>query len=435
MGDSGRIVPSDCATITPMRIQAPRGTEDLLPSQSHVWQHLEREFFALTGLYGYREIRTPMFEDIELFKRTSGETSDVVSKEMYDFYDKGDRHICLRPEGTAPVMRAAIEHGLLSQGTVLRTSYAIPFFRYGRPQKGRLRQAHQFGMELIGSPAPAADAEIVEVVARYYDLIGIGRVQVKVNSIGRAECRARYREVVLSHFSSYLSGLSSEERDKAQKNPLRLLDSKDPAAGELKESIPPILNYLEDESSAHFDQFQSLLTEAEIDYVVAPDIVRGLDYYTDTVFEVVSDRLGAQSSLCGGGRYDGLVKELGGPPTPAVGVGMGIERAVLVLEALGVQIPVPSPAVFVINATDDAATLCRQMARELRAAGLETLLDLEGKKLSNQLKQADRLDARFAAIIGSDELANGTVTLRNLKSGEQASVERSEVVQRVKNQL
>lgn len=418
-----------------MRIQAPRGTEDLLPSQSHKWQHLEREFFALSGLYGYREIRTPIFEDIELFKRTSGETSDIVSKEMYDFYDKGERHICLKPEGTAPAMRAAIEHGLLNQGTTLRMSYAIPFFRYGRPQKGRLRQAHQFGMELVGSPSPTADAEIIEIVARFYERIGIGKVQVMINSIGRAECRAKYREVVLSHFGTYLAGLGQDERDKAEKNPLRLLDTKDPNAAELKATIPPILNYLEEDSRANFETLQKLLTEAGIDFALAPDIVRGLDYYTDTVFEVVSDRLGAQSSLCGGGRYDGLIKQLGGPDTPSVGVGMGIERAVLVLESLEAEMAAAKPAVYVVQATEDAALACRTLARSLREQSLEVHIDLDGKKMAAQLKQADRVGARFAAIIGSDELEKGVATLRDLTSSTQDVFPLNQIAERVKESL
>lgn len=419
-----------------MRIQAPRGTEDLLPSQSHKWQFLEREFFALTGLYGYREIRTPIFEDIELFKRTSGETSDIVSKEMYDFYDKGDRHVCLKPEGTAPAMRAALEHSLIGQGGTLRMSYAIPFFRYGRPQKGRLRQAHQFGLELIGSSSPAADAEVIEVVARFYERIGIGRVQVMINSIGRGECRARYREVVLNHFAPYLNDASEEEKAKAQKNPLRLLDSKDPAASELKLTIPPILNYLEPEASTNLEALQKILTEADIDFQIAPDIVRGLDYYTDTVFEVVSDRLGAQSSLCGGGRYDGLIKELGGPPTPSVGVGMGIERAILVLESLGMEFPENKAAVFVVQATEDAAATCRAIARDLRAADLETHQDLDGRKMAAQLKQADRVGARFAVIIGTDELAEDATTLRDLHTGDQVRCKSSqELVAKIRERI
>lgn len=418
-----------------MRIQAPRGTEDLLPSQSHKWQHLEREFFALSGLYGYREIRTPIFEDIELFKRTSGETSDIVSKEMYDFYDKGERHVCLKPEGTAPAMRAAIEHGLLNQGTTLRMSYAIPFFRYGRPQKGRLRQAHQFGLELVGSSSPAADAEIIEIVAKFYERIGVGKVQVMINSIGRSECRAKYREVVLNHFGSYLSGLSEEERAKSEKNPLRLLDTKDPNALELKASIPSILDYLEDESNANFETLKKLLMEAEIDYRIAPDIVRGLDYYTDTVFEVVSDRLGAQSSLCGGGRYDGLIKQLGGPDTPSVGVGMGIERAVLVLESLELAMAENRPAVYVVRATDDADLASRELARNLRSQGLETHLDLDNKKMAAQLKQADRVGAKYAAIIGTDELAQNSATLRNLSSSTQEVVPLAQVADKVREGL
>jgi histidyl-tRNA synthetase len=392
-----------------------------------VWQYLEREFFELSNRYGYREIRTPIFEDIELFKRTSGETSDVVSKEMYEFTDRGGRHVCLRPEGTAPVMRAAIEHGLLNQGVPIRASYAIPFFRYGRPQAGRLRQAHQFGLELIGSSSPEADAEIVEIVSEYYERVGIGKVVVLINSIGRGDCRASYRAVVLDHFKAYISDLSQEERDKALMNPLRLLDSKDPAASDLKNTIPPILNYLEPEARANFEQLQQLLAERGVEFRIQPDIVRGLDYYTDTVFEVISDRLGAQSSLCGGGRYDGLIQQLGGPPTPSVGVGMGIERAILVLESLG-KLPDPiRPEVYVVQATEDAAKACRDLAAALRDQGVETLRDFEGKKMSAQLKIADKLGARFAAIIGTDELAGGAAMVRNLSSGDQSLVPFGEV--------
>lgn len=424
-----------CAKMTFMRIQAPRGTEDLLPSDSHKWQFLERTFFELAGLYGYREIRTPIFEDIELFKRTSGETSDIVSKEMYDFFDKGGRHVCLRPEGTAPVMRAAIEHGLLNLGIPLRMSYGIPFFRYGRPQKGRLRQAHQFGLELIGSKSPAADAEIIEIVARFYEKIGIGKVRILVNSIGREECRSRYREVVLNHYGGYLKELSEEERAKASQNPLRLLDSKDPKAAELKASVPTILNYLEEEASRNFEVLQSLLFEAEIDYQVAPDIVRGLDYYTDTVFEVVSDRLGAQSSLCGGGRYDRLIEELGGPPTPSVGVGMGVERAILVLESMDAEFPIKYPSVYAVQATEDAAEVCRRLASNLRQSGLEVQRDLDNRKMQAQLKHANKIGAQFAAIIGTDELSRNAATLRNLSTGEQAAVPFGEIADWVRDRL
>jgi len=418
-----------------MRIQAPRGTDDLLPTVSHRWIRLENEFRALTGLYGYREIRTPTFEDIDLFIRTSGETSDVVSKEMYDFFDKGERHVCLKPEGTAGAARAVVEHSLCPQGQVLRLSYITPIFRYGRPQKGRLREAHQVGLELMGSGSPTADAEVIEITAKFYERIGIPDVVVHLNSIGRAECRARYRDVVLGHFASYLAGQEGEERAKSEKNPLRLLDSKDPAAAELAKTVPPILNYLEDESKANFETLQALLTEANVPYKVSTDIVRGLDYYTDTVFEVLSNKLGAQSSLCGGGRYDNLVKELGGPPTPSVGVAMGIERAMIVLEEMDAAWEDVRPAVFVVQATPDAASACRLLVRELREAGLETHVDLDGKKMANQLKQADRAGARFAALIGTEELGTSSVLLRDLTSGEQVSTPRGEIVARVRERL
>lgn len=418
-----------------MRIQAPRGADDLLPAQSHRWIRLENEFRALTTLYGYREIRTPTFEEIELFIRTSGETSDVVSKEMYDFFDKGGRHVCLKPEGTAGAARAVVEHSLCPQGQVLRLSYITPIFRYGRPQKGRLREAHQVGLELMGSPSPTADAEVIEITAKFYERIGIPDVVVHLNSIGRAECRARYREVVLSHFSSYLQDAGEEERAKAEKNPLRLLDSKDPKAAELAQTVPPILDYLEDESKSNFETLQALLTEAGVPFKVSPDIVRGLDYYTDTVFEVLSNKLGAQSSLCGGGRYDNLVKELGGPATPSVGVAMGVERAMIVLEEMGAAWEDSRPAVYIVQATPDAAEACRSLSRELRGLGLETHIDLDGKKMANQLKQADRVGARFAALIGTDELSASSVLLRDLASGEQQSVPRAEVAARLKESV
>lgn len=415
-----------------MRIQAPRGADDLLPGESHRWIRLENEFRELTGLYGYREIRTPTFEEIELFIRTSGETSDIVSKEMYDFFDKGGRHLCLKPEGTAGVARAVVEHNLCPQGQVARLSYITPIFRYGRPQKGRLREAHQVGLELLGSASPTADAEVIEITAKFYERIGIEDIEVLLNSIGRQECRNRYREVVLEHFAPYLADLSGEDRAKAVKNPLRLLDTKDPNAKELAKTIPPILDYLEDESKQNFEQLQALLTEAQVPYKIDPSIVRGLDYYSDTVFEVQSTKLGAQSSLCGGGRYDHLIKELGGPPTPSVGVAMGIERAMIVLEESGVVWPDNQPAVFIVQATEDAAAACRALARELRQAGLETQVDLDGKKMANQLKQADRAKAKFAALIGTDELSSNTVLLRDLASGEQQSIPREQLVSYVR---
>jgi histidyl-tRNA synthetase len=411
-----------------MRFQAQRGTSDVLPSDAYKWQRLEEEFRDICRIYGYKEIRTPTFEDIELFTRSSGETSDIVSKEMYDFYDKGERHLALKPEGTAPVMRAVIEHNLCPQGQTARLFYITPVFRYGRPQKGRFRESHQVGLELVGSPSPAADAEVIEITTRFYERIGIDDIEVAINSIGREGARARYRDVVLMHFDAYLQSQDDEARAKAQKNPLRLLDSKDPAAAEVVGSLPPILDYLDEDSRANFETLQQLLTESGVKFRVAPEIVRGLDYYTDTVFEIISNKLGAQSSLCGGGRLDNLVKELGGAPTPTVGVGMGIERALIVLEESGKAWEEELPEVYVVQATEDAAAACRALVRELRAAGVSTLCDIDGKKMSAQLKSADRLGARKALILGSSELEKGTIILRDLATSEQQEIVLEEAV-------
>jgi histidyl-tRNA synthetase len=414
-----------------MRLQAPRGTEDVLPSEVHLWLWLEHEFRELTKLYGYSEIRTPTFEEYELFARTSGETSDVVSKEMYEFTDKGGRHIALKPEGTAPVMRALIEHNLCPPGQVVRLSYIINCFRYGRPQKGRLRELHQTGLELVGSAAPEADAEIIEVTARFYERLGFSELEVLVNSIGREECRATYRAVVLEHFKSYLADLDPEQREKSEKNPLRLLDTKDAKAEELKQSVPSILEYLEDEARSNFDRLQVLLSESGIRYRVDPSIVRGLDYYTDTVFEVQSSLLGSQSSLCGGGRYDRLVQQLGGSPTPAVGVGIGIERALIVAKELGLG-PAPSAVdVFLVQASEEASGVLKSLARDLRAAGVAVLQDYEGRSMKSQLKSADKSGARWAVIMGEDELAAKSVTLRDLKGSSQEQVSLADLIKRV----
>jgi histidyl-tRNA synthetase len=402
-----------------MRFQAPRGTNDVLPGDSHRWIDLENQFRSLAALYGYREIRTPVFEETDLFVRSSGETSDIVSKQMYSFEDKGGRNITLKPEGTAPAMRAVIEHNLCPQGTVARLSYVTPIFRYERPQKGRYRQAHQVGLELLGSASPAADAEIVEMTVRFYERLGLPGVQVLLNSLGRDECRTRFREAILQHAEPYLRDQSDEVRAKAQKNPLRLLDSKDPAVHEALSGVPPVTDFLEEESQRRFDELQALLSEAGVPYRVAPEIVRGLDYYTETVFEVQSSKLGAQSALCGGGRYDDLIRQLGGPQTPAVGVGMGIERALMVLEEEGLAIPVEGVDVYLVLAGPEAAVRGRELVRTLRESGISVVLDLEVRSLKAQLRQADRSGARHALILGEDELAKGTVQVRHLASGEQ----------------
>lgn len=404
----------------------------MLPADSQNWQWLEREFLNLTALYGYREIRTPVFEDIELFTRTSGETSDIVTKQMYDFHDKGDRHITLKPEGTAPVIRAVLEHNLCPQGSVCRLTYITPIYRYERPQKGRLREAHQVGLELIGSPSVAADAEVIEITVRYYERLGLKDLTVLINSLGRAECRKNYRAALLAHVESWLKEQPEEFQVKVQKNPLRLLDSKDPGLQAVLADAPSILDFLEDDSKKRFEELQGLLGEVNVSFTVSPNMVRGLDYYTETVFEVQSTKLGAQSSLCGGGRYDDLVKELGGPPTPSVGVAMGLERALIVLEEEGLLRPQAKADVYIAYTGGDTQAEAMKLAREMRECGLAALIDIDGKSLKSQLKQADRSGVKAVVVLGEDEIKSGTVSLRDMQSSEQRSVQRSAIISTLK---
>lgn len=418
-----------------MRIQAPRGTEDVTPESAPRWRYVEESFRALAARFGYGEIRTPTFEETALFVRTVGETTDIVSKEMYSFKDKGDRDISLKPEGTAPAVRAVLEHSLCPPGTILRLAYVTPIFRYERPQKGRLREAHQCGLEILGSSAPTADAEIVELTYRTYAAIGLPETVVLLNSLGRDECRADYRAAILSHMEAFLKDSGEEARTKAEKNPLRLLDSKDPAAQEALKGLPPVTDFLEDESRAHFDKLQSLLSDAGVPYRLAPEVVRGLDYYTGTVFEVHSTALGAQGALCGGGRYDGLVKELGGAETPAVGVGMGIERALIALESAKALPDAPRPEAFVIAVGAEAEGEALKLARELRAAGMTAITDPNARSLKSQLGQADKGKARFALILGSDEIERGIVQVRLLDRSEKLEVARGDTVAKLRELL
>ena len=405
-----------------MRFQSPRGTEDVIPTESFKWQRLESTFRDLVTRHGYGEIRTPTFEETALFTRSAGETSDIVTKEMYTFPDKGGRSMTLKPEGTAGVMRAAIEHNLCPTGTFARLFYITPVFRYERPQKGRFRESHQVGLELLGSASPVADAEVISITFQFYRAIGLNEVEVSLNSIGRGACRQAFREAILKHMGRFLSDQPQEFRDRAEKNPLRILDSKDPAVQNALQGIAPITTFLEPDSRERFDRLQDLLTKEAVPFRLAPEIVRGLDYYTDTVFEIVSSRLGSQNALCGGGRYDDLMKELGGSSTPSVGVGMGIERALLVLEEARIKSEAPRPDLFIVSATPEASEPCRRIASELRGLGYSVVTDPDERSLRGQLRQADRVFARRALILGSDELAKGTVQIRDLDSAQQEEI-------------
>ncbi len=411
-----------------MRIQAPRGTEDVVPAAAARWQEIESAYHHIATLYGYREIRTPIFEDVQLFKRTAGETSDIVDKEMYEFKDKGGRDIALKPEGTAPAIRAVLEKNLCPTGTHLRLWYSTACYRYGRPGAGRLRELHQLGAELLGSSSADADAEVIELAMRFFESLGIKEVPVKINSIGRQECRAKFREVILNHVKSYLLDADEVTRGKIEKNPLGMLDSKDPKQKEALQGLPSILEFLEDDAKARFDDLQSLLTEAQVPYLVSPEIVRGLDYYTETVFEYEHPLVPGQS-VFGGGRYDNLVSQLGGQATPCVGYGIGMERLLLVLDALQHEAKPQVPLAFIVQASESAAQTARTIAREGRASGLAISLDLDRRSLKSQMRQADGSGATFAVIIGDDELVQQAVSVKNLKTSEQQLVTIDRVVE------
>lgn len=413
------------------RYSAPRGTADQLPSEISLWHHVQRTFQQEVELWGYQEIRTPMFEETSLFERTSGDTSEVVTKQMYTFLDKGGRSITLRPEGTAPVMRAVIENRLLPPSGQLRLWYFIQNFRYERPQSGRLRQHHQLGLELIGGKGPGADAEVIEVVCRVLDRLGMGENRVLLNSIGRAETRQRFRDALLGFLGAWLTDQPEDERRKIEKNPLRLFDSKDPSVQELMQSAPLVTDYLEDASKNHRDSLIQLLDEAGVNYVFDPRLVRGLDYYTDTVFEVQSTKLGAQSSLCGGGRYDGLISEIGGQDTPSVGFGMGVERLLIAMKESGCVFPPAPVPLAVVAQTPELAAAARGLARKLRGEGHTVVLDSDMRQTKHQMKQADRLGARIVLILGDQEAAEGKVILKNLETVTQEVLPLEEAVARL----
>lgn len=411
-----------------MRFQAPRGTRDVLPQEAHRWVHLEKTFRDICHLYGYSEIRTPTFEDTELFVRGVGEGTDIVSKEMYTFKDRAGRSLTLKPEGTAPVIRAYLEHSLGTPNQITRLFYITPIFRYERPQKGRLRESHQTGVELIGSGTPDADAEVIELTVRFYQTLGIRNISIKLNSLGEEECRKSYREALLEYARPHLRDFPEEFRARCEKNPLRLLDSKDPEVQKIVADAPPITRYYEKETIEHFESLQKLLNSLGITYEIDPKLVRGLDYYTKTVFEVQSEFLGAQNALCGGGRYDNLIEEYGGQPTPAVGVAMGIERALMVMETLEIEKKVERLLdVFAVCLTENRIEFAK-FVKFLRDSGISVVTDLEFRSAKSQFRQADKSGANYAVILGDEELEKGVVKVKDMRSGEEVTLPSGEVL-------
>ena len=400
----------------PSKITAPRGTQDILPPESASWLELESRIHALATRFGYSEIRTPMFESTELFVRGVGETTDIVEKEMYTFLDKGERSMTLRPEWTAPVMRAALEHNLFAQGPQ-RLYYIGPIFRYERPQKGRYRQSHQFGIECTGYAGPEADFEVISLAWSLVREYALTDAQLRLNTIGDEVCRPRYREALLAHFRPHLAELSADSQRRLERNPLRVLDSKDERDIALVRSAPTFQSVLCDACRKHFDAVRAYLDAAQIPYVVDPGIVRGLDYYTRTVFEITSSALGAQSTVCGGGRYDGLVRSLGGPDVPAVGFALGLERFLMMIAAThGERAPVRRGVQAIALGTQARVTLVPLVELLRRALERPFFMDYEERKLLTHLKIADRNNARFALILGSDELTAGVLVLRDLET-------------------
>jgi histidyl-tRNA synthetase len=406
-------------------IQALRGTRDILPEEVSYWQRVEAAARDILGRSAYREIRTPIFEQTDLFERGIGEATDVVGKEMYTFKDRGDRSLTLRPENTAGVIRAFIEHHLHAQGGVQRLWYTGPMFRYERPQAGRQRQFHQLGAELVGSPDPRADAEVIAIATDLLQSLGLKALRMDLNSVGTVADRQTYREALVAYFTPHQAELDADSQDRLTRNPLRILDSKDERTKAIAEDAPSILDYLSPSSQQHFDRVRQLLEDLGISYQLNPRLVRGLDYYTHTAFEIISDDLGAQSTVCGGGRYDGLVAELGGPETPAVGWAIGLERLILLLQ----QQSLATAAVdfYLVSRGDRAEAQALKLAQTLRQLGFAAELDLSGSAFGKQFKRADRSGAVACLILGDAEAESETVQIKWLKSGEQEAIAQADL--------
>ena len=402
-------------------ISIPKGTKDMLPQDAYKWHYVESVARETAALFGFREIRTPMFEHTELFTRGVGETTDIVTKEMYTFLDKGGRSMTLRPEGTAGVARAFIENGLAQQTLPMKAYYLASVFRYERPQNGRLREHHQFGVELYGSELPSADAEVIALAHTFLTKAGLKSLSLNINSIGCRECRAKYNAALKEYIGANLGNMCSACRDRFDRNPLRILDCKEEKCRAITAGAPRITDFLCDGCREHFAEVQNTLARLNIPFAVNPSIVRGLDYYTRTVFEFVSDNIGAQGTVCGGGRYNHLVEEVGGKPTAAVGFGLGLERLLMVLENTGALTAEPERSdVYLAALGERAAEYVPVLAAKLRAAGVKTEFDLMGRGLKAQMKYADKCGARFSAVIGDEEMARGSAALKNMETGESA---------------
>lgn len=407
-----------------MLTKAPRGTKDVLPSEAYKWQYLENMIREICADFGFKEIRTPGFEHTELFLRGVGESTDIVRKEMYTFNDKSGRSITLKPEGTSPAVRAFVEHNLYAETMPVKIYYITPVYRYERPQSGRLREHHQFGIEMFGSHDALADAEVISVAMTLLNKLGLKNLELNINSIGCPNCRREYNKALKEFLGENIENLCDDCKERYKINPMRVLDCKVESCKRILKDAPLMLNYLCDDCKDHFESLQSYLKEAGFNFVINPKIVRGLDYYTKTAFEIISNDIGAQGTVCGGGRYDGLVEECGGPSVPGVGFGLGLERLLLTLENSGIEIPAPKrPDLFICTIGNEAKKYAFSMATKLRSLGISVEIDNMGRSLKAQMKYANKLNVRYTIILGEDELKNNKVKLKNMDTGEESAIE------------
>ncbi|WP_349641572.1 histidine--tRNA ligase [Eupransor demetentiae] len=407
--------------------QRPKGTADILPEQSVAWQKVEAVARQLFSNYGFGEIRTPMFENFEVFARSAGDTSDVVTKEMYDFYDKGDRHVALRPEGTAGVVRAYVENKLYGPDheKPYKVFYMGPMFRYERPQAGRFRQFHQIGVEAFGSKSPALDVEIIAMAVNYFKTLGLKNLTVAINSLGDQESRQAYRQALIDYLKPHFDDLSQDSQTRLEQNPLRVLDSKDKKDQEIVADAPSILDFLSEASQAHWQRVQELLDLLEINYTIDSNMVRGLDYYNDTIFEIMTtdENLSGAATIAGGGRYSGLVEEFGGPDTPGIGFAVGVERLLALLASQNAEAAKePQLDFYVVNLGEGSDAPALKLVQDLRQLGYRANRDYLDRSAKSQFKTANRLEAAYVMTLGDSEIANHTVSLKNMESGEQEEI-------------
>lgn len=415
------------------KLQAIKGTYDILPEDAVLWQYIEKNIREICDLFGYGEIRMPVFENTSLFARGVGDTTDVVQKEMYTFTDKGNRSITLRPEGTSGVVRSVLEHSLLAGALPLKMYYNITCYRNEKPQAGRYREFRQFGVEAFGSSDNSLDAEIISLAVTFLKRLGLKGLKVKINSIGCPKCRAEYNNALRAYLKEHLSKLCPTCNTRYEKNPMRIIDCKEEKCKAAAAGAPRLLNYICDECKEHFEGLKTNLELMGIDYEIDSDIVRGLDYYTKTVFEITSDDLGAQSTVCGGGRYDGLVEQLGGTPTPGIGFGLGIERLIMCMKAQGVDMPSSkSQKIFVCNMGDNAKAFAIKLVNDLRQDGISASCDNMKKSLKAQMKYADKIKSEYTVIIGDNEIESGICNLKNMTTGENTEIKISKIAKYLK---